>query len=104
VVGRSFGSQYGSDPIEPVALGKPVVIGPAVSDFAAIVAALRDGGGLLQVEGEGLAATLAALIADARFREALASRGRTVIRSMQGASERYAAMLVQAAGIEGGAE
>jgi 3-deoxy-D-manno-octulosonic-acid transferase len=38
VVGRSFGDQYGSDPIEPIALGKAAVIGPAVSDFAQIVA------------------------------------------------------------------
>ena len=94
VVGRSFGSQYGSDPIEPVALGKPVVIGPAVSDFAAIVAALRDGGGLLQVERGGLAATLAALVSDAGARGAMAMRGRAVIRSMQGASARHAAMLL----------
>lgn len=93
VVGRSFGAQYGSDPIEPVALGKPVVIGPAVSDFAAIVAALRDGGGLVQVEGERLGTTLASLLADDAARTGLASRGRAVIRAMQGASGRHAAML-----------
>src|SRR5690606_5122414 len=27
VVGRSFGDLYGSDPVEPAALGKPVLIG-----------------------------------------------------------------------------
>ena len=101
VMGRSFGAQYGSDPIEPVALGKAVVIGPAVSDFAAIVAALRDGGGLVQVEGEGLGATLAALLADANARERLAARGREVIRSMKGASSRHAAMLVEMASAQG---
>jgi 3-deoxy-D-manno-octulosonic-acid transferase len=99
VVGRSFGSQYGSDPIEPVALGKPVVIGPAVADFAAIVAALRDGGGLVQVEGERLGATLAGLLADAGAREALSTRGREVIRAMQGASARHAAILMRLAGV-----
>src|SRR5262249_42097350 len=34
VIGRSFGDLYGSDPIEPIGLGKSTVIGPAVSDFA----------------------------------------------------------------------
>jgi 3-deoxy-D-manno-octulosonic-acid transferase len=98
VVGRSFGSQYGSDPIEPVALGKPVVIGPAVSDFAAIVQALRDGGGLVQVEGERLGSTLTTLVGDTAARAALAMRGREVIRSMQGASARHAALLTALAG------
>lgn len=101
VVGRSFGSQYGSDPIEPVALGKPVVIGPAVSDFAAIVAALRDGGGLVQVDGKGLAETLAGLVANEGASAALAARGREVIRSMQGASARHAAMLTELASRRG---
>ncbi|MBL4592158.1 MAG: hypothetical protein JKY96_09400, partial [Phycisphaerales bacterium] len=33
IVGRSFCNLYGSDPIEPAALGKPVIIGPNNSDF-----------------------------------------------------------------------
>jgi len=95
VVGRSFGDQYGSDPIEPAALGKPVVIGPAVSDFSQIVDALRGGGGLVQVGREQLAATLARLVGSEAERAATAAAARRVIRGQQGASARHAEMLLQ---------
>src|SRR5262249_14810801 len=49
VVGRSFGNLHGSDMIEPVALGKPTIIGPAVADFQDAVDALLTGDGILQV-------------------------------------------------------
>ena len=94
VVGRSFGAQFGSDPIEPVALGKPVVIGPATSDFAAIVEALKAGGGLIQSSRDELASVIGRLLGSAGERAALSAAGRTVIRGQQGASERYAAMLL----------
>ena len=50
VMGRSFGRLYGSDPIEPASLGRPVVIGPRVADFRDVVAAFVEGGGIRQVQ------------------------------------------------------
>lgn len=94
VVGRSFGDLHGSDPIEPVALGRATVIGPAVSDFARVVAALEDGGGLLRSDREGLAGVLARLVGDPAERRSLADRGRIAIRAQQGASERHAELLL----------
>jgi 3-deoxy-D-manno-octulosonic-acid transferase len=96
VVGRSFGAQFGSDPIEPVALGKPVVIGPATSDFEAIVHVLRSAGGLIQTTREELGGVLAELVADQEKCRRLAAAGREAIRGEQGASERYARMLLEA--------
>ena len=96
VVGRSFGAQYGSDPIEPVALGKPVVIGPATSDFAAIVQVLTAAGGMIQTTREELAGVLAGLVEDDARSQRLAAAGREAIRGQQGASERYARMLLAA--------
>lgn len=94
VVGRSFGSLYGSDPIEPVALGKPTVIGPATSDFAQNVRDLVHGGGLLQIAREQLGETLSQLLADPAQRRRLGEAGRALIRERQGASARHAELIL----------
>ncbi|MFM7052397.1 MAG: 3-deoxy-D-manno-octulosonic acid transferase [Planctomycetota bacterium] len=94
VMGRSFGVLYGSDPIEPAALGKPVVIGPRVHDFREVVGALVAGGGLRQVSAKELRPALAALAADPALRAEVASRGRAVIRAQQGGTARTAEVLL----------
>lgn len=93
VVGRSFGGLYGSDPIEPVALGKPTVIGPSVKDFEAVVGSLERAGGLTRATRETLGAVLGALVDDPEQRRTIAERGRACIRGEQGASERTAGLL-----------
>lgn len=94
VVGRSFFDLHGSDPIEPVALGKAAVMGPAVSDFREIVSTLERAGGLCRADRATLAETLRSLMDDPGRRAALAERGRDRIRQMQGASARHAELLV----------
>jgi 3-deoxy-D-manno-octulosonic-acid transferase len=93
VVGRSFGSLHGSDMMEPIALGKPVVIGPAVEDFISQMEALRAGGGIVQCTRAELPAVIAELLSDVSKRRGLAVRGRSVIRAQQGATDRHAALL-----------
>lgn len=95
VVGRSFGQLHGSDMMEPVALGKPTIVGPAVSDFQATVDALLAGGGLLQTDRDGLAADLAALLDEPQRGAQLAANGRAVIRAHQGATARHAELLLE---------
>ena len=98
VVGRSFFDLHGSDPMEPAALGKAVVIGPAVSDFAGVVGALLEGDAIVRVGREGLAGVLAGLMGDAPRRRAMGERARACVRAHQGASARYAEMLLGLAG------
>jgi 3-deoxy-D-manno-octulosonic-acid transferase len=88
VIGRSFGSLHGSDMMEPVALGKAVIVGPAVSDFQDTVDALLAGGGIVQTTVAQLPRVIADLLADAARRHELAERGRAVIRQHQGATSR----------------
>ncbi|MFI4898766.1 MAG: 3-deoxy-D-manno-octulosonic acid transferase [Phycisphaerales bacterium JB059] len=94
VVGRSFGDLHGSDPIEPVALGAPTLIGPRFGDFEHIVGTLRGAGGLEVVTREALAGRLAGLLEDERGRSALRARGREAIRAQQGAAGRHAGLLL----------
>ncbi len=96
IVGRSFNGWGGSDPIEPVALGKPTVIGPDHHNFADAVSALEvgtgGGGGLIVTDRPGEA--VAKLLNDPDRRAELAKRGREVILSRQGSTRRHAEMLL----------
>ncbi len=93
VMGRSFGRLYGSDPIEPVALGKAVVIGPSFKDFAAVVRALAQAGGLEVAGPLELPGLLADLLADHARRAGMADAGRACIRARAGATLRHADLL-----------
>lgn len=94
VMGRSFGRLYGSDPIEPASLGRPVIIGPRVADFREVVALLKEGGGLLQIEAGELKATLGELFESADRRAEIARNARAVIRREQGGTARTAEVIL----------
>lgn len=89
VIGRSFGVLHGSDMIEPIALGKATIIGPRFGDFQEAAEALISGGGLIQTTADELHTALADLLDSPVKRAELAARGRAVIRSMQGATQRH---------------
>jgi 3-deoxy-D-manno-octulosonic-acid transferase len=91
VVGRSFRARGGSDPIEPIALGKPSIIGPHHKNFADVVAAFREAGGII-ISETPMAAAAELLSAPERARQ-MAERGREVIRARQGATERHAELV-----------
>ncbi|MCB9839143.1 MAG: hypothetical protein H6813_07385 [Phycisphaeraceae bacterium] len=93
VIGRSFGALFGSDPMEPAALGKPIVMGPADADFREPVEALRRAGALEPTSREGLAPLLESLLADPARRQAMADAATTCVRDQQGASARHAALI-----------
>ena len=88
VVGRSFGSLHGSDMMEPCALGKPVVVGPATADFTETVEKLVEGDGLIVTEATHLREVLHDLFASPDRRAALGEHARSVVDSQQGATTR----------------
>jgi 3-deoxy-D-manno-octulosonic-acid transferase len=94
VVGRSFGDLYGSDPIEPIGLGKATVMGPAASDFGAVVEVFEQAGGIVRATRENLGKTLRELLTNPSHRKDLGDKGRAAIRSHQGASQRHAELLL----------
>ncbi len=95
IVGRSFNRWGGSDPIEPVALGKPVIYGPDHRNFTEIANALHDGGGIIIPKDPTQAAIdTARLLANTEEASTLAANGREVIRSRLGATQRHADLLM----------
>jgi len=99
IVGRSFVPLGGSDPIEPVALGKPTLVGPRHENFRDVVAALEEGGGLRVVDRPMEVAQ--ELLADPDEGRAMAVRGREVIRRRQGATDQNAEILFRVLASEG---
>lgn len=96
LVGRSFLGLHGSDPFEPVGLGKPTVIGPHHGDFKDAVDALAGAGGLCVCADP--MNEVARLLADRPAGQAMAQQGVAVIRSRQGASRKYAAAIASITG------
>ncbi|MCC6322241.1 MAG: hypothetical protein IT438_12490 [Phycisphaerales bacterium] len=93
VVGRSFGGMRGSDPIEPIALGKPTIIGPAYSNFEYIVGRFAAASAIRICEPEKLPGILGSLLDDRPERQRMVEAGHACILAERGASERHATML-----------
>ncbi len=94
VVGRSFGGLHGSDPIEPAALARAIVIGSHVSDFETAVATLRQEEGLVQVGPGELGPKLAELMGDDAARARLGSAASTCVDRHRGGSRACADLLL----------
>lgn len=95
IVGRSFNGWGASDPIEPVALSKPTIIGPDHQNFREVVAALASAQGIIVVPDPASAAQEAArLLADPASASALAKRGQQVILTRRGATARHLQLLL----------
>ncbi len=95
VIGRSFAPLHGSDPIQSIALGKPTIIGPNVSDFKDMVQLLVQGEGIVQCEASELAKQIQMLLGDDKLRNALSICGKEVIASQQGATKRYEELIAE---------
>lgn len=94
VIGRSFVPLRGSDPIEPIALGKPALMGPDYRNFESTVRALAGSGALMMTTRETLARDLGALLDDAVRRARMGEAGVACVRAHQGATRRHADLLL----------
>ena len=86
VIGRTFSDLGGSDMIEPVALGKPVIVGPDCSNFSDATQRLLSAGGIVQSHASRLAENIESLLTATPARAALIANGQECIRSQQGAT------------------
>lgn len=96
IIGRSFVPLGGSDPIEPVGLGKPVLIGKFYHNFTTVVEELFEAGVIEILHPGQLRSHLAALLADPAERSLRARRGRAVICEHQGVTKLHADLICKA--------
>lgn len=92
-VGRSLTPMGGSNPLEPVAAGKPTVIGPHHEHFDDIVATLS-AAGALAVSAEPMQ-VISGWIGDAASRKAVVRAGNRALSAHRGVSARTAGLVVK---------
>ena len=88
-VGGSLVPVGGHNPLEPAALGLPILTGPHVFNFEEITRMLREAGALWLVrDAQELAAALETYFRDASLRHANGEKGRMVVENNRGALHR----------------
>jgi 3-deoxy-D-manno-octulosonic-acid transferase len=93
-VGGSLVAHGGQNPIEPGKLGRAVLHGPHVHNFAEVYAALdASGGGICVRDVEALAETVRRLVADSAQAARLGATARETVESLGGGLERTLAAL-----------
>lgn len=94
-IGKSLLATGGQNPAEPVLVGRPVVFGPNMENFGALVRQFLAVEGAVQVPDEaGLICALETLLADPARGEALVARAQTVLKVHLGANARTAELLL----------
>lgn len=85
-VGKSLTAEGGQNPIEPAALGKPVVFGPNMGNFPQVVPQFLAAGGAIQVPtAAALEQALGNLLEDPERRAEIGRRALSVVRQNAGA-------------------
>lgn len=93
-VGGTLIANGGHNPLEPVAMGVPVMVGPNHWDFAQITQMLADAGGLrIVASADELAANLIAYFAKPELRQQAANAGLAVVEANRGALQRQFALV-----------
>ncbi len=95
VMGKSFRSKGGQNPVEPILAGKPVVCGPHMENFAHLMTELREADAVVQVPNElDLAPAVASLLANPGRAQELVQNARRVLDQHRGAIERTARIVL----------
>lgn len=95
-VGKSLTGEGGQNPIEPAALGKPVIFGPNMQNFASITEAFLRNDAAIQVPDEkGLERALRDLLMDSQRRERLGQNALRVVKENKGSIDRTIDMIVE---------
>ena len=95
-VGKSLTAEGGQNPIEPGALGKPMIFGPNMQNFAEVAGSLVRQHGAVQVRDSAeLEKALGDLLADEARRQELGRNALEVVHENLGAIERTVEMIVE---------
>ena len=95
-VGKSLAGEGGQNPIEPGALGKPIVFGPNMQNFESIASAFVQNKGAIQVRDEsGLEKAFRELLASEDLRREIGRNALAVVEKNKGSIDRTVDMIVE---------
>jgi len=87
-VGGSFGDQGGHNPLEPAALGKPVLLGPNMENASEITAQLVDCKAAMRMVDQGdFIRSVRQVLSDGVLRDRMGQAGRSLVQQNRGALE-----------------
>ncbi len=93
-MGKSLTAQGGQNPVEPIIVGKPVIFGPHMENFATLAKTLVSKDGAIQVSDiDSLEQALGKLLRDGQARQRLVQNAREVLNQHRGATARAAALI-----------
>ncbi|MCX7712108.1 MAG: 3-deoxy-D-manno-octulosonic acid transferase [Chthoniobacterales bacterium] len=88
-IGKSLTANGGQNPAEAIALGKPVIFGPNMQNFAALTRMILENNGAKVIRDENeLETSLRQLLKDPTVAEDMAERARLALEPHRGATER----------------
>lgn len=95
-IGKSLTSEGGQNPIEPGALGKPMVFGPNMQNFEAITQSLVENDGAIQVrDAQSLEVALREILLNKSRATQLGANALRVVKDNLGAIERTVDMILE---------
>src|SRR5262249_52712955 len=95
-VGKSLTAEGGQNPIEPGALGKPMVFGPNMQNFEAIAKTFVEHNGAIQVrDAAELETAFVQLLGNEAKAAELGKNARHIVRENSGGIERTVDMIVE---------
>lgn len=93
-IGKTFLSNEGQNPVEPLLAGKPVITGPQMRNFEDLFVRLRAAGGVLRLESlDQLVPATLRLLQDRDLQKTIVANGSAVVLADQGAAARSAEQL-----------
>jgi 3-deoxy-D-manno-octulosonic-acid transferase len=95
-VGGSLVPKGGQNPVEPAAVGRPVLFGPDMSDFQEIAEEMLKEGGAIQVKnGQELVAQARCLLSDQELTVRLGMKNQALVERNAGVTSRLAADILE---------
>ena len=93
-IGKSLTAQGGQNPVEPILVGKPVVFGPHMENFATLAKTLVSNNAAMQVnDTDSLERTLGELLRDSESRQRLVENAHAALKEHKGATARTAELV-----------
>jgi len=93
-IGKSLNAHGGQNPVEPIIVGKPVIFGPHMENFATLAKTLVSKNGAIQIDDiDSLERAVDKLLCDSEARERLVQNAREVLNQHRGATARTAAFI-----------
>ena len=92
-VGGSLVQKGGHNPLEPAALGKPVLMGPYNFNFSTICEWLEKAGALRLVSATNLVQEMSHVLSDKALQQSMGNAGQQLIAQHNGATEAYGSLI-----------